>query len=108
MLELNLYKRQSGKTTKVIQMMENDPKILLIIPDVMRKQAYPRSLHHRIISGIQFLNGLADGREFDKIVLDDGFDHPTYRLAEVYYNLGRYYPQYEVTVFGTARDQLLK
>lgn len=108
MLEINLFKRQTGKTTKVIQMMEQDADILLIIPEVHRKKLYPTYLHHRIISGIQFLHGMADGREFNKVVLDDGFDHPSYRMAEIYYNLGCFYPQCKVIAYGTAREQLLK
>jgi hypothetical protein len=108
MLEINLCKRNSGKTTRVIQMMKQDPKILLIIPFIHHKKQYPKNLHHRIISGIQFLNGLADGMTFDKVVLDEGFAHPSYRLAEIYYNLGRFYPQCKVIAYGTAEEQLLK
>lgn len=108
MLEINLYKRQSGKTTKVIQRMEHDPKIILIIPEIRRKKFYPEYLHRRIVSGIQFLNGFANGKDFNKVLLDDGFDHPSYRMAEIYYNLGRFYPQCEVIAYGTAQEQLLK
>jgi hypothetical protein len=108
MLEINLYKRKSGKTTKVIQMMEQDPNILLIIPFLDRKPLYPKELHPRIASGIQFLGGFIDGITFDKVVLDDSFDHPSHIMAEIYYKLGRYYPQCTVIAYGTAREQLLK
>lgn len=89
MLKTFVQERQSGKTTKVIGLMENDENLLLIVPNQSMKQFYPKEMEFRIETIESVLNGNLRGRTFNKVVIDEGFLFDKEKLAQLYYYLGR-------------------
>ena len=83
-----VQRRQTGKTTEVIEMMNKDPQALLIVHLNAVKQHFPKELQPRIFSVRSFLNGRADGLDFDRVIIDEGFTIDKEEMARFYYHLG--------------------
>ncbi|TCJ01144.1 hypothetical protein [Cytobacillus praedii] len=99
MLDTKVMGRGTGKTTKVINLMQEDEGLFLLIPFKHMKRFYPTTLHHRIATGDEFLEGRIEGRRIEKIILDEGFLYNKSMLASLYYWLGFY--RYDVVSYGT-------
>jgi hypothetical protein len=100
MLETFNQGRVTGKTTKAIELLNEDLEALLIIPTGNMKNIYPKELHNRILSGENVLNGDLRGRRFTKVALDEGFIYHKEKLAHLYYLLG--YDRIETISYGTV------
>ena len=99
MLEIKIMPRGSGKTTKVIELMNNDGDLFLIIPLLATKGFYPDNLHDRIGSHRNFIDGALRGKRIGKVVLDEGFSGDKESLAKLYYWLG--HKRIDVVSYGT-------
>jgi hypothetical protein len=100
MLKTFVQERGTGKTTKVIKLLNEDLDAILIIPFEHMKNIYPKKFHHRIISSEKVLNGGLRGRKFTKVILDEGFAYQKEKLAQLYYYLG--YNHIKTVSYGTV------
>lgn len=103
MLEVNKQNRGSGKTTKVIELMEQDKEALCLVPNVsIIRLLYPKSLHDRVIpfSVINIKNILYEmrSRGLNKVFIDE-LILSKFDIAELFYELGQRHIQ--VIVYGT-------
>jgi hypothetical protein len=98
MIQINNWERGTGKTTKVIEMLENHPDLYCIVPNQTHKNFYPKHLQQRILSGQNFEYEFR-GRKIKKVVLDEGFLYPASFIAKLYYQLGK--NDIDVFVYGT-------
>lgn len=99
MLEINNQNRNSGKTTKVIEMMKKDSRLILIIPMKSKKQFYPEDIQDRIITGAELLSENFNISSLSRVVLDEGFLYNKEGLVKIYYALG--YNRIDVVLYGT-------
>ena len=102
MLKTNVMNRGEGKTTRVIQMMKEDKKAILVVPVSSMRNTYPEELRSRIetfntVNTV--INGLFRGKRFSKFIIDEGFLANKEKLAHLYYTLGQNH--IETIVFGT-------
>ncbi len=103
MLELNNQNRGSGKTTKVIELMEQDESALCLVPNsTIKRHIFPKELQKRIIVGvnIEYLIDELRGRRFTKLFVDE-LSYSKFYLSKLFYELGRNHIQ--VIVFGTEQ-----
>jgi len=100
MLTTHNQERGSGKTTKVIELLNKDKNSILIIPANYMKNVYPNELANRIFSCDNVLQGFLRGKNFSKAILDEGFMQDKEKLAHLYYYLGS--NQIETTAYGTV------
>lgn len=99
MLKINVMGRATGKTTKVIEMMQENEDLILIVPITPAKEYFPESLHNRIYTFHDFKNGVLRSKRIKEVVLDEGFSYRKDELAELYYWLG--FNKVDVTSYGT-------
>lgn len=102
MLELNNQNRGSGKTTKVIELMEQDESALCLVPNSMIKRSlFPKELQKRVISAKSFKNVYDElqGRRYTKIYIDELL-YSNFFIAELFYNFGRR-SDISIIVYGT-------
>ena len=103
MLELHNQHRGSGKTTKVIELMEQDESALCLVPNSMIKHhSFPKELQKRIIVDIELERLMYELRSirFTKLFVDE-LSYSKFYLAKLFYELGRNHIQ--VVVFGTEQ-----
>jgi cobalamin biosynthesis Co2+ chelatase CbiK len=100
MLETFNQDRGTGKTTKVIELLKEDLKAILVIPIKTMKEFYPKEFHHRILTATDISNGYLHERIVSKVVLDEGFMYDKEKLAHLYYLLG--YEHINVLSYGTV------
>ena len=100
MILTNLWERGSGKTTVVRSMMKSNNDLVLIVPhEGMKRDAYPKELHSRIMTAQQYLNDTYRMRSPKKVILDEGFLYDKDVMAKIYYKLGC--NNTEVIVYGS-------
>lgn len=102
MIEIHNQPRASGKTTKVIKLMEEDNSLYCIIPLNNYRNLYPKHLWKRIITAYDIINHKFKGLNIYKVILDEGFSYRKDMLAEIYYYLGYY--KIDVIAYGTVED----
>lgn len=101
MIEVFDMARGTGKTTKVIEMLENDPELFCLVPFRNFGDHYPDHLRKRLLFTEDFLRFKSfEGRKVSRIVLDEGFLYKKSKLAELYYTLGQM--NIAVFSFGTS------
>ena len=103
MLELNNQNRGSGKTTKVIELMEQDESALCLVPNsTIKRHIFPKELQKRILVGVNVEHLIDELRSmrFTKLFVDE-LSYSKFNLAELFYELGRSHIQ--VIVFGTEQ-----
>ncbi|MEK4427835.1 hypothetical protein MHB54_01100 [Paenibacillus sp. FSL M7-0802] len=98
MIEIHDMERGSGKTTKVIELMNEDLNQILIVPYKKMTKFYPRNLRNRI-----FTIAETRGIKLNKVILDEGFLYNKKDLAEMYYYFGKY--NVDVISYGTSLQQ---
>lgn len=101
MLELHNQNRGTGKTTKIIELMEQDESALCLAPNSMIKRYnFPKNLQKRILVGVNLEHLIDELRSmrFTKLFVDE-LSYSKFNLAELFYELGR--SRIEVIVFGT-------
>ncbi|WP_413986482.1 hypothetical protein [Paenibacillus polymyxa] len=98
MIEIRDMERGSGKTTKVIELMNEDLNLILIVPYKKMTNFYPRNLRKRI-----FTIAETRGIRLNKVILDEGFMYNKKDLAEMYYNFGK--NNTDVISYGTSQQQ---
>lgn len=102
MLELNNQNRVSGKTTKVIELMEEDELALCLVPYYeIKRLLFPKELQKRVISARSFKNVYDElqGRKYNKIYIDE-LIYSNFFIAELFYNFGRR-SDISIIVYGT-------
>lgn len=103
MLEINNQDRGSGKTTKVIELMEQDGSALCLVPNsTIRRHNFPKELQKRILVGVNLEHLIDELRtmRFTKLFVDE-LSYSKFSLAKLFYELGRNHIQ--VIVFGTEQ-----
>jgi len=100
MIAIHDLPRGSGKTTRVIELMEADENLYCIVPIHSFKNLYPKNIQHRIVSANMELDSKISGRGITKVVLDEGFLYRKDELAKLYYGLG--YRHIDVISYGTV------
>lgn len=105
MLKINNQSRGSGKTTKVIELVEKDKEALCLVPNFnIIRLLYPKSLHNRIISSSSVEFDIKDiifemrSRGLNKLYIDE-LILSKFDIAELFYELGKSHIQ--VIVYGT-------
>lgn len=59
--------RRSGKTTKIIEIMQRNPELILVVPNSAWLNNYPRELHQRI----KPISWWVHGSSRQKIIIED-------------------------------------
>lgn len=105
MLKINNQSRGSGKTTKVIELMEKDKEGLCLVPNfAIKRFLYPKSLRNRVISTSEVEFDIKDitsemrSRGLNKLYIDE-LILSKFDIAELFYELGKSHIQ--VIVYGT-------
>ena len=102
MFKLNKQDRGSGKTTKIIELMEDDELALCLVPYYeIKRSLFPKELQKRIISARSFKNVYDElqGRRYNKIYIDELL-YSNFFIAELFYNFGRR-SDISIIVYGT-------
>lgn len=102
MLELNNKYRGSGKTRKIIELMEEDELALCLVPNYeIKRLLFPKELQKRVISARSFKNVYDElhGRRYTKIYIDELL-YSNFFIAELFYNFGRR-SDISIIVYGT-------
>ncbi|MFP7256616.1 hypothetical protein [Lactococcus lactis] len=103
MLELHNQYRASGKTSKVIELMEQDESVLCLVPNsTIKRHNFPKELQKRILVGVNLEHLIDELRtmRFTKLFVDE-LSYSKFYLAKLFYELGRNHIQ--VIVFGTEQ-----
>jgi len=110
MIRLNVDKRGSGKTTRVIAELardteyEKDNRAVILVPHEQMKVLYPKPFHYRIFTFSEFIHGgKLDGLKFSRFIIDEGFMPREDELARLYYELGR--TGKDVEVYGSLKGE---
>ncbi|WP_211749696.1 hypothetical protein [Paenibacillus sp. Marseille-Q4541] len=89
MIQVFDMERASGKKTRVIELLKQDPSLYCIIPNKHMKQFYPKHLHNQILYGTDIIDRRSfEGKKVARVVLDEGFLYRKNQIAELYYTLG--------------------
>lgn len=102
MLEINNQDRGSGKTTKIIELMEEDELALCLVPYYeIKRSLFPKELQKRVIAARSFKNVYDElqGRRYTKLYIDELL-YSNFFIAELFYNLGRR-SDISIIVYGT-------
>lgn len=104
MLKLNNQDRGSGKTTRIIELMEEDELALCLVPYYeIKRLLFPKELQNRVISARSFENVYDElqGRRYTKIYIDELL-YSNFFIAELFYNFGRR-SDISIIVYGTEK-----
>ncbi|MDT2872853.1 hypothetical protein P7H79_05655 [Lactococcus lactis] len=103
MLELHNQYRACGKTSKVIELMEQDESVLCLVPNsTIKRHNFPKELQKRILVGVNLEHLIDELRtmRFTKLFVDE-LSYSKFYLAKLFYELGR--NNIQVIVFGTEQ-----
>ena len=91
MLEINKQKRGSGKTTKVIKLIQEDESSLCIVANNYVKGLFPKENQNRVIVALNSKDIIYEirSRGCNKLIIDELL-LPKFNIAELFYNLGKY------------------
>lgn len=104
MLELHNRRKGSGKTTQIIELMEEDKLALCLVPYYeIKRLLFPKELQKRVISARSFENVYDElwGRRYTKIYIDELL-YSNFFIAELFYNFGRR-SDISIIVYGTEK-----
>ena len=98
MLQINNQRRGSGKTTKVIQLMEEDKSALCLVPNRYIKSLFPAEVQNRVILDIENIAMKVRKECYDKLIIDELL-YSRFDLAKLFYALGKW--DIATIVYGT-------
>ena len=100
MLKLFRQERRTGKTTKVVGLLENSPNALLVIPiGGMRDNYKALGIKNKIVTISDVVENRVDLLGYSMVIIDEGFLSNKLELAKLYYVLGK--TNTDVIVYGT-------
>ena len=93
--------RGSGKTAKIIKMLENDERLIVLVPSgLIKDRVYPKNYHKRVFTINDFENFMQNiYTHRSKEVLVDELLLSNFKIAKIFYELGRI--GIDVSVMGT-------
>ena len=91
MLEINKQKRGSGKTTKVIKLIQEDESSLCIVANNYIKGLFPKEVQNRVITELNIDNIIYELRSLrsNKLIIDELL-FSKFDIAELFYYLGKF------------------
>ena len=91
MLEINKQKRGSGKTTKVIKLIQENESALCIVANSYIKRTFPKKVQDRVVTALDIKDIIRElrSKKYNKLIIDELL-FPKFDIAELFYQLGRF------------------